>query len=159
MILMRQKDRRAVRQAARHPAPQVVHKAACGLLGGLVLVAGAFWPQAASALMPPYVYESARKDAVSVILLAVEKVTLPRRSFGTCTVDGTVARVERGTAYAVGQQVSIGVPCARPDSLPPIGGTIYQDTETLKASKFGRAYLDADGKVVLSQYEQLGALP
>ena len=147
MILMRQKDRRGVRRAAR------------GVLGCLVIAAGALWSQGASALMPPYVYESARDNAASVILLTVEKVTPPRRSFGSCTVDGTVARVERGTTYQVGQKVSIGVPCARPDASPPIGGTIYQDIGTLTASKFGRAYLDAEGKVTLSQYEQLSALP
>ena len=147
MILMRQKDRRGAR------------KAAWGVLGGLVLAAGGLWSQGASALMPPYVYESARDNAASVVVLSVEKVTVPRRSFGSCTVDGTVERVERGTAYQVGQKISIGVPCARPEALPPIGGTIYQDTRTLTASKFGRAYLDAEGKVTLSQYEQLPALP
>lgn len=121
------------------------------LLGGLA--------SPALALMPPYVYENARADAKSVIVIAVEKVEVPRREFGTCTVSGTVKVVERGTAFAGGQHVEIIVPCARKEASPPLGGTIYQRLETLVTSKFGRAWLDADGKIVLSQYEQLPALP
>lgn len=130
------------------------HKA----LSALVLAAS-LWPWPAAALMPPYVYESARDSAASVIVLTVEKVTPPRRPFGSCVVEGAVAKVERGTAYQVGQKVTLDVPCATPDATPPIGGTIYQPTPALTASKFGRAYLDETGKVVLSQYEQLTALP
>jgi hypothetical protein len=107
--------------------------------------------------MPPYVYEAARRDAASVIVIAVQKVTPPRESFGACTVAGTVARVERGTAYKPGQAVSITVPCAGPGASPPLGGTIWQPVDTLAKSRFGRAYLDAAGQVVLSQYEQLTA--
>lgn len=129
------------------------------VLPGAVLVAASLWSGQAGALMPPYVYESARNDAASVIVIAVDKVTLAIRSFGSCTVDGTVAKVERGSTYEVGQKVAIAVPCAKPDATPPIGGTIYQPTETLAASKFGRAYLDKEGKVALSQYEQLTDLP
>ncbi|QRG07366.1 hypothetical protein EZH22_02835 [Xanthobacter dioxanivorans] len=121
------------------------------LLGALALPA--------HALMPPYVYENARADAKSVIVIAVEKVDAPRREFGTCTVSGTVKVVERGTAFTAGQKVEIAVSCARKDASPPLGGTIYQQQETLVKSKFGRAWLDADGKVVLSQYEQLAAVP
>lgn len=113
----------------------------------------------ALALMPPYVYEAARRDAKSVVVIAVDAVKTPRIEFGTCTVGGTVRAVERGDTYKVGQSVEIAVPCATKDASPPLGGTIYQQMETLQKSKFGRAYLDADGKVVLSQYEQLPALP
>lgn len=121
------------------------------------LVAG--WSTPAAALMPPYVYEAARRDAASVIVIAVQKVMSPQESFGACTVTGTVARVERGTAYKQGQAVKIAVPCARPGASPPLGGTIWQPVERLEKSRFGRAYLDAAGQVVLSQYEQLAAAP
>lgn len=113
----------------------------------------------AFALMSPQVYATARDGAKSVIVLAVEGVTLTPRAFGTCAVTGTVKVVERGEAYTVGQKVTLDVPCAKPDALPPIGGTIYQETDKLQASKFGRAYLDAEGKLVLSQYYRLEALP
>lgn len=125
-----------------------------GLLVAALLAA---WSGPAAALMPPYVYEAARRDAASVIVIAVQKVTPPRESFGACTVAGTVARVERGAAYKPGQAVSITVPCAGPGASPPLGGTIWQPVDTLAKSRFGRAYLDAAGQVVLSQYEQLTA--
>jgi hypothetical protein len=128
------------------------------MLLGTVL-ATALGADAARALMPPYVYESARNNAASVLVIAVDKVTAPKREFGNCAVEGTVRTVERGAAYKVGEKVTIDVPCAKPDAFPPIGGTIYQNVPDLKASKFGRAYLDGDGKVVLSQYEQLAAAP
>ncbi|MFG1373711.1 hypothetical protein V5F32_16170 [Xanthobacter oligotrophicus] len=122
-----------------------------------VLVAG--WSGPAAALMPPYVYEAARRDAASVIVITVQKVTPPQESFGACTVTGAVVRVERGNAHKPGQAVTIAVPCARPGASPPIGGTIWQPLDTLAKSHFGRAYLDAAGQVVLSQYEQLAAAP
>lgn len=129
--------------------------------GGVAATVGAILALStpALALMPPYVYEAARKDAKSVIVIAVEKVELPRREFGTCIVDGTVRIVERGDAFKDGQKVSLAVPCAKEGAAPPLGGTIYQAAEKLVTSKFGRAFLDATGKVVLSQYEQLGTLP
>lgn len=122
-------------------------------LAGVLLSAPAF------ALMPPYVYETARKDAASVIVIAVEKVEVPRKGFGSCIVGGTVKVVERGTAHVVGQAVTFAVPCATATATPPLSGTIWQQAETLKASKFGRAYLDAAGAVTLSQYQQLPELP
>lgn len=125
-------------------------------LAAVLLLSGA---APALALMSPQVYATARDGAKSVIVLAVEAVTITPRAFGTCAVTGTVKVVERGTAYAVDQKVTLDVPCARPNALPPLGGTIYQETDKLQAAKFGRAYLDADGKLVLSQYFQLEALP
>lgn len=113
----------------------------------------------ARALMPPYVYESARNEAKSVIVIEVSGVAVTPRQFGNCTVSGTVRAVERGTAFTTGQKVEIAVPCARPGADPPLGGTIYQSVVKLQTAKFGRAYLDAEGKVVLSQYYPLDALP
>ncbi|MFG1343573.1 hypothetical protein V5F59_01655 [Xanthobacter autotrophicus DSM 431] len=126
------------------------------MLAGAVL-AGFAGP--ALALMPPYVYETARREAKSIIVIEVSKVDTPRREFGTCTVAGTVKVVERGEAFRPGQTVQLAVPCERQGASPPLGGTIYQQMEKLAQSRFGRAWLDAEGKVVVSQYEQLAALP
>lgn len=114
----------------------------------------------ALALMAPQYYEQARRDAPSVLIIKVASVEGPGpEGYGTCTVRGVVAKVERGTAYKAGQAVSIGVPCARPGVQPPIGGTIWQGLEALKAAPYGRAWLDAEGKVVLSQYGRLDRVP
>lgn len=149
--------------AGRHPGRPGFVRLRIGGVGrpaALVLaalIAGGGGP--AAALMPPQVYEAARREATDVIVIAVERVKPPQERYGACTVTGTVRRVERGTAYRVGQRVDIDVPCARPGASPPPGGAIWQLVETLRASRFGRAYLDAAGQLVLSQYEQLSSLP
>lgn len=150
-------DRRTDHRRVAGSAPQALrHTLSKAAVAGLLLLGGA---APALALMSPQVYATARDGAKSVIVVAVEAVTITPRAFGTCAVTGTVKVVERGTAYTVDQKVTLDVPCARPNALPPLGGTIYQETDKLQAAKFGRAYLDADGKLVLSQYFQLEALP
>lgn len=125
-----------------------------------LLVAGLAWGVApAAALMPPYVYENARRDAASVIVLEVQAVTPPAEGYGACRVAGVVRQVERGTSLQPGARVELGVPCVQPGVQPPIGGTIYQSVPTLAASRFGRAWLDGAGEVVLSQYQVLARLP
>lgn len=145
---------RAVPGRSIGPRPSALLRG--GAFAAAVLLAGA---PPAFALMSPLVYESARNEAKNVIVVAVEAVAVMQRAFGTCTVTGTVKLVERGTTFSVGQKVELGVPCAKPDASPPLGGTIYQEVAKLQASKFGRAYLDAEGKLVLSQYYRLEALP
>lgn len=113
----------------------------------------------ALALMPPYVYETARNEAPNVVIVAVDDVKVTPREFGTCDVGGTVKVVERGDTFRVGQPMRLAVPCARPDASPPIGGIIYQVTEKLTGAKFGRAYLDDNGKILASQYYPLDSLP
>ncbi len=125
-----------------------------------LLVAGLAWGVApAAALMPPYVYENARRDAASVIVLEVQAVTPPAEGYGACRVTGVVRQVERGTALQPGGRVTLDVPCVQPGAQPPIGGTIYQSVPTLAASRFGRAWLNGAGEVVLSLYQVLTQLP
>ncbi|TCT03875.1 hypothetical protein [Aquabacter spiritensis] len=112
----------------------------------------------AAALLAPHYYEDARRTAPEVIVIAVAAVAPPPAPFGDCAVSGAVRRVERGGLYGLGQSVTIAVPCSRPGAHPPIGGTIWRTPDTL-ATPFGRAYLDAAGTLILSQYEPLAALP
>ncbi|MEP9365921.1 hypothetical protein [Xanthobacter sp. VNH20] len=121
------------------------------------MVAGLSAP--AQALLAPQYYEQARNEAASVIVIAVRAVTPPDAGFGSCRVAGRVQAVERGATYAVGQDVSLAVPCRKAGAQPPVGGTIYQDVDALRATPFGRAYLDAQGALALSQYEQLKTWP
>ncbi|MFG1461648.1 hypothetical protein V5F77_02020 [Xanthobacter sp. DSM 24535] len=130
-----------------------------GLARGLAVGLMLGLPGTAQALLAPQYYEQARREAASVIVLAVTGVTPPAKGFGACSVSGEVRRVERGTAYQVGQKLILAVPCRTADAQPPLGGTIYQELEPLRAAPFGRAYLDAQGALALSQYEILDALP
>ncbi|HQS09652.1 MAG: hypothetical protein B7Y12_11150 [Rhizobiales bacterium 24-66-13] len=121
------------------------------------MVAGLAFP--AQALLAPHYYEQARREAASVIVIAVRAVTSPSEGFGTCRVTGQVKAVERGAAHAVGQDITLAVPCRKAGAQPPLGGTIYQDVDALRATPFGRAYLDAQGALALSQYEMLKTWP
>ncbi|MFG1422329.1 hypothetical protein [Roseixanthobacter liquoris] len=114
---------------------------------------------AAQALLAPQYYEQARREAASVIVIAVSAVQPPEAGFGICRVTGQVRAVERGAAYAAGQVVTLAVPCRKAGAQPPLGGTIYQEVDVLSAMPFGRAYLDAQGALALSQYEMLKAWP
>jgi hypothetical protein len=109
----------------------------------------------AVAMLPPIYYKEAREKAPNVIIIAVTGVTPPEADYGSCAVAGTVRVVERGTTYRIGEAVVIGVDCTRPDADFPIGGTPWKSIEVLSRSQFGRAYLDAGGKLMLWQYEML----
>ncbi|BAF86231.1 hypothetical protein AZC_0233 [Azorhizobium caulinodans ORS 571] len=122
-----------------------------------VVVAGLVTP--AQALLPPKYYDQARRQAANIIVLEVAAVAEPAEPFGTCAVSGHVRKVERGKLYAPGAAVTVGVPCRKPGAQPPLGGTIYADVGALRAATYGRAYLDARGNLLLSQYQMLATAP
>lgn len=112
----------------------------------------------AAAVMAPEYYDQARDEAANVIVIAVHEVEKAIGGIGWCTVHGIVDAVERGDLYQVGEKVAIDVECLDPsvDSAQiPVGGTLWQDMETLAKSHRGRAFLDYSGYIVLSQYEVL----
>lgn len=110
----------------------------------------------AFALLPPQVYEQARRDATDVIIIEVSDVDEPPISgYGQCAVRGRVIGVLRGQRYQRGYSAIVQVPCRHDSARTPIGGMIYQSFEQLRTYPYGRAYLDASGQLALSQYEPL----
>ena len=85
----------------------------------------------------------------SMVIIEVASVTPPPggRDMGECLVSGRVNRVERGPRQ-VGKHLALSVSCAGPHAQIPSGGTLWQDLERLKHSRFGRAFLGADGGVI-----------
>lgn len=123
-------------------------------LAFILLAAPAF-----AALAPEY-YAQARAEAPSVIVISVLNTSPPpARGYGECLVRGSVAAVERGDAYTVGQEVSLAVPCMRAGASIPAGPVQWQDWRALRTSPYGRAWLTAEGTLALYQYEVLSALP
>ncbi|HYD87649.1 MAG TPA: hypothetical protein VEA80_09255 [Vitreimonas sp.] len=121
------------------------------LAGGFVALTAA----AHAALAPQY-YERARNTAPNVIVIDVERVEIEGPLL--CAVHGRVSEVQRGRLYTVGAEVEISVPCIGHSRVaPPAGPAVYQDTAALRASARGRAFLDAEGRLALSQYEILAA--
>ncbi len=144
---------RGLRVRAAHGRP------ACGLTLALTgaLLLGSLAP--AFALLAPKYYEQARRQAPNVVVIEVASVTEPQAGYGVCAVAGQVRKVERGRLYSAGATVTLAVPCRKPGVQPPLGGTIYADPAALRAAPYGRAYLDAKGELLLSQYVALAKAP
>lgn len=106
----------------------------------------------AAAMLPPEVYQKARDEAAHVVVFDVTHVGVPVEVQGGCNVEGKVLRDERGDLKP-GDPIRISVPCRTPLATPMPGPTIWQDMEALQRSAHGKAYLDADGALVLDQYE------
>lgn len=127
-----------------------------GLMTGTLLAAAP-----AMALLAPDYYQKARESAADVVVVKVSTVSPPEdgADFGTCTVAGTVVGVERGTRYAPGVALKIPVPCRKAAGQPMPGPVVWTDFDQLTAAPYGRAWLEADGKLALYQYQLLDARP
>lgn len=90
---------------------------ALAMAAGLAILAGP-----AAAELPPQVYQQARDNAGSVVVLRVQSVRrLPAgQTQGSCILTGEVTTVERGT-IPEGQVVVVEIPCISP-AWQPIPG-------------------------------------
>ena len=124
---------------------------------GLALLAVLASAGPALAILPPQFYQQARENAPNVVVLKVKHVGQPPepRGAGVCAVAGTVVKVERGTSYQPGQAITVPVHCVRPGGKALIGPFFYRPVAELRAARYGRAFLDAEGRLVLSQYDML----
>lgn len=124
------------------------------LLSALVLASVAL---PAHAALAPHYYEQARTQAADVVVIDVTSVTPPPSAptgHGRCVVAGTVAAVERGTRYTVGEEISVEVLCRYPHAEMMAGPVQWKDVATLSAAPHGRAFLN-NGEVALYQYDVL----
>jgi hypothetical protein len=124
-------------------------------MGAMLISTGAM------ALLAPEYYQKARETAPDVVVVKVAQVGVPPEAagFGNCPVAGTVAKVERGTRYSAGAAITIDVPCRKPGAQPMPGPALWTDFDALRTAPYGRAFLEANGKLALSQYEMLATLP
>ena len=99
---------------------------------------------AAHAALPPWVYQEARAKAPLHVQIDIAKVSLPASTPGTCTVSGKVLRIFRDTpgTLSTGRVIEFPVACSRAGEMVPVGGTIWQDADTLAAARFIEVYLD-----------------
>jgi hypothetical protein len=97
------------------------------------------------AMMMPEEYRKARDGAQFHLQLEIRKVDWPKRTPGICTVEGTVARVFRGT-LAAGTPMRLALSCKRRYERAPPGGEHWTYTEDLARAKFLEAYVDRDAQ-------------
>ena len=127
----------------------------------LLLLAAIFTTVPAFAALPPQYYEEARANAESVLVVRIERVTgLPfMRWYGDCEIAGVIETVERGSRHRAGEVIHISVPCRRQNAQIPASGVQYEEVSELRRSRWGRAWLNADGELALYQYEILASYP
>ncbi len=99
-------------------------------------------------MLPPKVYEEARRTAAEHVLVAIERVgPLSGRWFGTCKIEARVVRCWRGR-LGPGDAVTFEVACIRPEAPRrdvPIGSTLWLPLEKVQAACVLEAFLDRDG--------------
>lgn len=127
----------------------------------LFLLAAIFVTVPAFAALPPQYYEEARANAESVLVVRVERTAglAFMRGYGDCRVSGVVEAVERGSRYSAGDAVTISLPCRRQNAQIPASGVQYEDVSELRRSRWGRAWLNANGELALYQYDILASYP
>jgi hypothetical protein len=127
----------------------------------LLLLAAIFAAVPAFAALPPQYYEEARANAESVLVMRIERVAgLPlMRWYGDCQVTGVVETVERGSRHRAGDTIHIAVPCMRENAQIPASGVQYEQASELRRSRWGRAWLNANGELALYQYDILALYP
>jgi len=101
--------------------------------------------------LPPHYYDQIRAQAAAVIVIdvaAVEAGAARPGGYATCQVEGRVTAVERGGQHTAGQPIRLAVPCITPDWDPVPGPWPGFRIATLSRTASGRAWLDADGRLV-----------
>ncbi|TDT96741.1 hypothetical protein DFO45_1939 [Azorhizobium sp. AG788] len=94
-------------------------------------------------------------EAPNVVIIAVAAVQEPDGATD-CTEKGQVRQVEKGTRLAIGQNVTLTVPCRRAGAKARSG---TPDSATLSAAPYGRVQLDTTGTLLRAPYEPLADAP
>lgn len=101
--------------------------------------------------LPPHYCDQIRAQAAAVIVIdvaAVEAGAARPGGYATCQVEGRVTAVERGGQHTAGQPIRLAVPSITPDWDPVPGPWPGFRIATLSRTASGRAWLDADGRLV-----------
>jgi len=86
----------------------------------------------------------------NVVIIAVDKVSVPGKLPGLCQINGRVGEVWQGKALRKGQAISLPVPCgSHSQPLRPPGADVQlADPQALTKSKQGIAHLNDAGGLV-----------
>lgn len=104
------------------------------------------WPYLVLAVMPPWVYENARKTALHHVQAKVFSVRSPSKTPGECQVIAAVVRIFRDKTgrLARGTKLEFTVSCARVGDPKLVGGTLWTDYDSLTKAKYLEVFLNSD---------------
>ena len=118
-----------------------------------LIAAAAIAPSPAE--LPPWVYQRARDEAASVIVINVNSITgLNGAERGACAVNGRVTAVERGNEYSVGEHVVFSVPCVGANWQPHPGPWPGFQERPFMGTERGRVWMSG-GAMVLRGFDVL----
>ncbi len=91
----------------------------------------------------------------NVVVITVDKVTVPQRLPGNCEVQGTIGEVWEGKKFHSGEAISLKVPCRGNDAslIPAVAtdapaGPRFIAADILRQSHHGFARLDDAGNLI-----------
>ena len=120
-----------------------------GQLGGWVLAFSMLSvPSLVFAVMPPWVYEKARNEALYHIQVRVLSVNGPAKTPGECAVTSEVVRIFRDKPGKLKQAVKVAftISCQKPGDGPIVGGTLWTDYESLLNAQYLEVFLNGNGR-------------
>jgi hypothetical protein len=103
-------------------------------------------PTLALAVMPPWVYEKARNEAMFHVQVRVLSVNGPAKTPGDCAITGEVVRIFRDKPGKLkqGMRVAFTISCRKPDDEAIVGGTLWADYDSLLNAQYLEAFLNSD---------------
>lgn len=105
--------------------------------------------------LPAIAAPPAKGEAPNVVIIAVAAVQEPADA-ADCTIKGQVRQVEKGNTLAIGQNVSLTVPCRRAGAKARGNAP---ESAALSAAPYGRVQLDSTGTLLRAPYEPLADAP
>lgn len=132
----------AVRVVQGHFAPRSWESAPVRLLAFALLAV----PALAFAVMPPWVYERAREEAMYHVQVRILSVNGPARTPGECAITSEVVRIFRDKSAMLrqGTRLAFTVSCRKPGDQVVVGGTLWTDYDSLLRAQYLEVFLNRE---------------
>lgn len=105
-------------------------------------------PTLAGAVMPPWVYEKARNEALYHVQVRILSVNGPAKTPGDCAITSEVVRIfrDRSAMLKQGTRLAFTVSCSKPTDQIMVGGTLWTDYDRLLQAQFLEVFLNREGQ-------------
>jgi hypothetical protein len=104
------------------------------------------FPTLAFAVMPPWVYEKARNEAMVHVQVRVLSVNGPAKTPGECAITSEVVRIFRDKPATLrqGARLAFTISCRRPGDQVVVGGTLWTDYDSLLRAQYLEVFLNRE---------------
>jgi hypothetical protein len=104
------------------------------------------WP--VHAVMPPWVYEKARNEAMYHVQVRILTVNGPAKTPGECAITGELVRIFRDKSGKLkqGTRVAFTVSCRKSADPAIASGTLWQDYDAMLDAQYIEVFLNSNGR-------------